>query len=431
MQVLYDISVLGQAKRYNLNGGITRAASELLRALLTHHCECKTVVCAASYGYDAWGGLQDILEFKHLPFKYSLHDKIEHRVSKELNRAYALDATHPAESKMPNARIKKAVFYKLNQRLNRAKSLPSNATSAPHSDVFHSPCFAIPEAMRQYKNLSFFTTVYDLYPLLYPDECVYEQTAFVQSIINAAQPTDWFLTDSQSAKDDLCELGKIDPQRVSVTHLAADKSKFYPCAEQIALQAVRAKYGIPADASYVLSVCTLEPRKNLDFVVRNFIDTLRQQKDVNLYLVLAGGKGWNNAKIFEAIKEADDLKNRIIITGFVANEDLAALYSGAVCFVYPSLYEGFGLPPLEAMQCGTPVITSNTSSLPEVVGDAGIIIDPHDADGFNQALLSLYHNADLRADLSQRGFARAQQFSWEKCARQTVEAYEKAIDAKR
>jgi glycosyltransferase involved in cell wall biosynthesis len=121
------------------------------------------------------------------------------------------------------------------------------------------------------------------------------------------------------------------------------------------------------------------------------------------------------------------VRDRIVMTGYVAEDDLAPLYSGALAFVYPSLYEGFGLPPLEAMQCGTPVITSNTSSLPEVVGDAGIMVDPLDQDALCDALSRVHGSAALRRELSRRSLARARQFSWERCIDQTLAAYRTAL----
>lgn len=140
--------------------------------------------------------------------------------------------------------------------------------------------------------------------------------------------------------------------------------------------------------------------------------------------MLVGIGGWQTAEIFQAASHNPQLKSRIIFTGYLPDRDLSAIYSGATAFVYPSLYEGFGLPPLEAMQCGIPVITANTSSLPEVVGNAGILIDPTQDDDLCQAILNLVHDAPLQADLAQRARQRATQFSWARCAQQTAEIYQ-------
>ena len=196
-------------------------------------------------------------------------------------------------------------------------------------------------------------------------------------------------------------------------------------------QDVRERYGIPPGSPYLLSLSTLEPRKNLAHTIRSFAAIVQSNAAPGLHLVLAGGKGWLFDDIIYEIKLAGTaVRDRIILTGFVEDTDLAPLYSGATAFVFPSLYEGFGLPPLEAMQCGTPVITSNTSSLPEVVGDAGIMLDPKDQDGLCQAMLDVYNKPELRSQMSQKSLAQAAKFSWERCAEETISAYRTAISAK-
>jgi glycosyltransferase involved in cell wall biosynthesis len=140
-----------------------------------------------------------------------------------------------------------------------------------------------------------------------------------------------------------------------------------------------------------------------------------------------GAKGWRDEGIYAAIEDAGVVRDQIILPGYVADADLAPLYSGALAFVYTSLYEGFGLPPLEAMQCGVPVVTANTSSLPEVVGDCGLTVDPADADALSQAMLDLHRSAPLRAELAQKGLARSRHFTWDRCVHDTVAAYRAAV----
>ena len=219
----------------------------------------------------------------------------------------------------------------------------------------------------------------------------------------------------------------INPDRVVVTHWAASEL-FYLCDNDSEIESVKKKYQIP-DAPYVLSLSTLEPRKNIDHTIRCFARLVEQENIHDLYLVLVGTKGWDFEKIFEELANSPKLKDRIIITGYVDDEDLAPLYSGAMAFVYPSFYEGFGLPPLEAMQCGVPVITSNTSSLPEVVGGAGIMVAPTDADALAQSMLDLYNNSDLREQMSFNSIEQAKKFSWQKCTQQTIDAYKAALNS--
>ena len=178
----------------------------------------------------------------------------------------------------------------------------------------------------------------------------------------------------------------------------------------------------------MLSVCTFEPRKNLRHLVRSFVELLRAHPELSdLTLVLTGGEGWMFGPILAELAGTALPSGRIITTGYVPDADLAPLYSGASAFLYLSRYEGFGLPPLEAMQCGTPVIVSNTSSLPEVVGDAGILLSPDDRDGLCQAILDLHLHPDRRARLAEQSIQRARQFSWAGNVRQTAEVYRLAL----
>ena len=142
--------------------------------------------------------------------------------------------------------------------------------------------------------------------------------------------------------------------------------------------------------------------------------------------MIAGPRKWKYARILQAVEELE-LEAHTIFTGYIPDEDLPAIYSGADLFVFPSLYEGFGLPPLEAMACGTPVVCSNAASLPEVVGDAAIMVDPYDVEGLAQAMRRVLADRDLQEDLRQRGLERAKLFSWEKTARETMQVYEKVL----
>lgn len=299
---------------------------------------------------------------------------------------------------------------------------------AQNAQIYHTPHSTISPHLRSFKHLALFQTIYDMIPFLMPDKFTRTLLDFYQNQIASLQETDWIVADSHSAKNDFCEYSRFDPSRVFVTHLAADPAKFHRHLEEDAGRLVREKYGIPDGRPYILSVCTFEPRKNIEHVIRCFSKLVSQEPRMrDAVLVLAGKKGWQFDEILHEIERTTHAQNHIFVTGFVDDSDLAPLYSGALAFVYPSLYEGFGLPPLEAMQCGTPVITSNTSSLPEVVGDAGILLDPKDQDGLCQAMLDLYSKPELRAQMARKSLAQAAKFSWEKCAEQTIQAYKTAL----
>ncbi|MFZ0751992.1 MAG: glycosyltransferase family 1 protein, partial [Pyrinomonadaceae bacterium] len=181
--------------------------------------------------------------------------------------------------------------------------------------------------------------------------------------------------------------------------------------------------------NYFLSLAAPQPRKNLAHLIRCFFRLLEEQPGLDVKLVLAGSKsqGWMYDEVFEAAAAAPKYRDRVAFTGFVADEDLAALYSGALGFIFPSLYEGFGLPPLEAMACGTPVISSDATALPEVVGGAGLMVKPTDEDALCEAMLNLLNDSRLRQELRRKGLERASEFSWQRCAAETVNVYRTAV----
>lgn len=161
--------------------------------------------------------------------------------------------------------------------------------------------------------------------------------------------------------------------------------------------------------------------------MRAFAAWARRSHNNDLNLVLVGGRGWNYESLLTTVEGLAELRERVKFTGFVEDSDLAPLYCDALAFVYPSLYEGFGSPVLEAMKCGAAIITSRVSSLPEVIGDAGILIDPRDEDSLGQALDTVYRDASLREQLSQRALARAEQFSWGRCVEEHLVAFRRTL----
>ena len=265
---------------------------------------------------------------------------------------------------------------------------------------------------------------------LEPNLLKFDKNFNLKEALDSIDEETWVICASHSTKNDLCNYlkNKIDVNKIFVVYPGASDI-FYPCLDMDKISITKKKYGIP-DSPYILSLSTLEPRKNIEHTIRCFLNLVQQEKIKDLYLVLAGNKGWNYEGIFQLITENKDLQERLIIIGYVQDEDLAALYSGALVFVYPSFYEGFGLPPLEAMQCGTPVITSNTSSLPEVVGDAGFMLDPLDQDGLSQSILQIYSDFSLRQVLSIKSREQAKKFSWSKCIQETITAYKQSISSR-
>ncbi len=229
---------------------------------------------------------------------------------------------------------------------------------------------------------------------------------------------DRVITISEHSRRGLERLLGIPAERITVTYLAPAPI-FRPIEPESARAMARDKYGI--EGRYILFVGTLQPTKNLARLIEAYA-LARQRARIQQSLVVVGQQGWQYQDIFARISGLE-LQDHVIFTGFVPDEDLPALYSGADVFVLPSLYEGFGLPVVEAFACGTPVIASNVASLPEVAGDAAILVNPTNIEGLAQVLERVCMDAGLRQAMRQAGLARAAQFSWRTCAEQTRQVY--------
>lgn len=309
--------------------------------------------------------------------------------------------------------------------LNR-RSARFDLGDLPSPAVYHATFFSAPDVIRQNPKTPLLQSLYDLIPIVHPEWFTAgEQT--VKQVLATLPPDAWVTTISQATKDDFCNYTGFDPARVVPILLAASRDLFYPVTDSNRQQVVRQRLGV-GDAPYLLSIATLEPRKNIAHLIRCFGQLAEsRQLPADVRLVLVGTKGWKFDEIMTEAGRSDTLRSRLVFTGFVPDEDLASLYSGATAFVYPSLYEGFGLPPLEAMQCGLPVITSNVSSLPEVVGDAALLVPPTDADALAQAILTVVNSDSLRAELATKAIQWAKLFSWDKFIAEHVALYKRIL----
>ncbi|WP_404791363.1 glycosyltransferase family 4 protein [Altericista sp. CCNU0014] len=294
-------------------------------------------------------------------------------------------------------------------------------------DVYHSPHHPLPDR-DLIGNIPRILTIYDLIPRIHPEWMTKGKVHLFDTILQSLDvDRDWVICNSEFTKQDILRLFNIKAERIFVIPLAAANHFNFVSKREI-INSVLCRYGIP-NKPYFLSLSTLEPRKNLAFLINCFGRLLAEMPGLDFNLVLVGVNGWKNTDIFHAIQKIPELQSRVIFTGYIPDVDLSAIYSGATAFIYPSLYEGFGLPPLEAMQCGVPVISSIASSLPEVVGNAGLMIDPLDQDALCQALLTVGSDSLLRSKLSQLSLDRARKFSWLYCAEQTVQVYRTVVDA--
>ncbi len=281
-------------------------------------------------------------------------------------------------------------------------------------DLIHAPTFAIPAK----GSAKLIVTVHDLAFMKFPQFYTRRSLKFHQrSARIAACEADLLLAVSHSTKWDIMSLLSVEEERVRVVYEGVEIDN--SLLDSVKRRKVLSDHGI--NKRYILFVGTLEPRKNVVRLLQAF-NKLKQKTRFEHLLVLVGPEGWLYQEILRE-SEKEELKGSVILTNSVSDAELAVLMSEADLFVYPSLYEGFGLPPLEAMACGTPVISSNVSSLPEIVGEAGILVDPNSIDDIAAAMINVLEDSSLRDKLVQKGKQRAKLFSWEQTARETLEAY--------
>lgn len=255
-----------------------------------------------------------------------------------------------------------------------------------------------------------------LYPQWHPKERVsYFEENFFRNITRA----DRIIFISDYIRKEAIKLFDFPADKLKTIHLGFDKEIFKHYSHQ-ELQVLRVKYNLPE--KFILFVSSSEPRKNLKNLILAY-SKMDEDIQQNYKLVLTGVKGWNDKEI---IKLLDKLKDRVTYLGYVSNTELCQLYNLATLLVFPSFYEGFGLPPLEAMACGCPVVTSNTTSLPEVCGDAAIYVEPSYVDSIAEGIYKVITNEELRKTLIQKGFANAAKFSWTKCAQEHLKVFEEA-----
>ena len=288
----------------------------------------------------------------------------------------------------------------------------------PPGDIFHATNHMFPFPLRAVRTV---LTIHDLTILLFPQFHPANRLALMgPALVPAARRADRIVTSSASSRDDILKLLPVEPDRVVVVPGGIEPIFEPKSAGEVAARL--GPLGLRA-GQYLLFLGTIEPRKNL----ARLLQAVESAGSAIGPLVLAGEEGWNNTEIREAVARlARD--GRVRDLRYVPDDLRVMLYAGARAFVYPSLYEGFGMPPLEAIACGTPVLTSNVSSLPEVMGDAALFVDPQDVGAIASGLTRLWREDALRADLRARGLARAREFSWDRTARLMLDVYRDVLE---
>jgi len=421
MKVLYDIGVLGLGgHQQSARTGVYRVVENVALAL-ARDPSLELGFCASNQSIWSEEYLRSQAVLSRIPFKCG-----SVRLALDKLELALVGAESRQKPGWTVGRVVRGGIGFVMMKVRDQLAVVPNAVLG-QADIYHSPFYPLPAATLRHSRLRRFLTLYDLIALRRPELFESQVVTQMQQVLASLTPADWVVCISEATRGDLLAFRPdLDPAHVSVTHLAAAEH-FRPDFREDDWPALKRKYNLP-DQPYALTLSTLEPRKNIAQVVRCYARLVAAGQVGDMRLVLVGTRGWKMESIFEELDRLGALRERVVVTGFVPDEDLAPIYSHASMFVYPSLLEGFGLPPLEAMQCGVPVITSNTSSLPEVVGDAGLMVSPTDADALCQAMATLFQDTELRRDLARRARERAATFSWGRCASETLQAYRRALD---
>lgn len=288
-------------------------------------------------------------------------------------------------------------------------------------DIVHDPSQISPFLFRSdFKKV---LTIHDLTPIIFPE---------THSVIHSLQQRlilpktlkniDKIVVVSRNTQLDVINHLKVEEEKTELIYCGRDE-RFKPIKDEHELERIRKKYNLPS--KFILDVSTLEPRKNISRLIEAFYQ-LKTKVHISHKLVIVGRKGWKSKEIFNTIKRLN-FQNEVMLTDYLNDEDLPIVYNLADMLVYPSIYEGFGLPPLEAMASGCPVIASNTSSLPEVVSDAGILINPYNIDEIANAMYEVLNDDCLRENMIKKGLKRANLFSWDKTAKETIKLYNQLV----
>lgn len=299
---------------------------------------------------------------------------------------------------------------KLYRGMSAALPVPYSGFFGRDSDITHFFNYIVPPGVKGKTIVTVHDMVYKAFP-----ETVRGRTKLMlnMGLKSSMKRADIIVTDSEFSRSEIIRYFPEHEEKLRVVPCGVDSSRFFPCTDRERIEAVKSSLDIEGD--YFLYLGTIEPRKNLERLIKAYGHFADEAGENAPRLVLAGGKGWLYDGIFARVRSMG-LEDKVIFTKYVPSEDMTPLMCGALAFVFPSVYEGFGMPPLEAMACGVPVLCSGEASLPEVTGDCAVICDAYSVKSITQGLIRLWEDKALREELSKKGLERAGQFTWERSA---------------
>jgi len=424
-KVILDIAYLGHGHdQQSARRGVQRVAQHIFEGLLAAGT-CEVSYVATSH----LAGAYDFLNARGLDADRQLHFRPAQLARSRLGR----NLGRQVHRSLANRSLPARLFRRTLSEMARV-CLRGEAAVSPRwldaADIFHSPHTPFSAAVRQHPRLRKFLTCHDFIPLKTPEHFPDQGRAFrplMDGVLACLTPQNFAFCVSETTRADVLNFSKMPPERVFVTPLAADPEFFHPVTQPEKLLAARKKFAL-GNEPYFLALSAHDPHKNFVHLIECFGALVESGELGGHNLVIVGPNPGRNPAVPAAIAKFPRARARIIVPGFVPDAELAAVYSGATAFLFPSLAEGFGIPPLEAMQCGVPVIASNTTSIPEVVGDAGLLLPPTDRDQWCQTMLKIARDASLRAELAQRSVERARLFSWQRFTDATLRGYRASLE---
>lgn len=422
-KVLLDIAYLGHGFDFDSHQrGMHRVASHLFDGLV-HSDEVETSFVATSNA----AGVHDFLISRGIDPAMRFKSGGQRLPASRLSRSITRYIHRTLDDRRLPARLSRRLLSSFNNYLSR-REIPLTLGQLEGADIYHSPHIHIPSLMLQQSLLKCFITINDLIPVTNPEYYDIDYRPYVKRLMESLTERTFVFCISEFVRSETLRLTRVRPENVFVTRLAADRRIFSPVADHGQIVERGKAYGIP-DAPYFLALSSHDRHKNFEQVISCFGELALAGELKEHHLVIAGPNPQRRSIVQEAVARYPGVKDRIIVTGYVAEEDLAAVYSGATAFLFPSLAEGFGIPALEAMQCGTPVIGSDVMSIPEVIGAAGILLAPNDREAWCAAMISLASDAGLREALCLKSIERAGLFSWGRFMDETIAGYKKSLQA--
>lgn len=418
-KVILDLAFLGHARR--VQRGAERVARHLFDGLVGADFAELRFVATSHHA-----GVHDFLQSRGIDPRSAFSCSPTRLRLSRLERAVTTKVHNSLGNRALPARAMRYVLSKLALFFQHGEA-DLDPVWLDTAQIYHSPHTPFPESIHGHPRLRKFLTCHDFIPMRHPEFYPPNAGDFMDAVRRCLRPENFAFCVSEVTRADVLNYSSMPPEHVFVTPLAADRRIFHPVVDPAAVQGILGRYGL-GQAPYFLALSAHDPHKNFPHLIECFGALLETGELGEHRLVIVGPNPGHNPAVQLALKAFSKVERRLIVPGFVPDEDLAAIYSGATAFLFPSFAEGFGIPPLEAMQCGTPVIASNTTSMPEVIGDAGVLLPPNDRDGWCQAMLRMSQDASLRAEFRERALTRAALFSWDRFIAETIRGYRFSLE---